>query len=76
MSSQSQSQDVNISQFFPNGQRTQPSRKARLEEAQERYNAALIAKNNNEDEDKGVHDVLIALGTNNKIKSINQNKAI
>ena len=78
MSSQSsQSQDENISQFFPNGQRTQLSLGDRLSVEQEKFNCKLITQNNNEAEDKGVHDVLLALNNkDNKLKALDKSKVL
>ena len=73
MSSQSQTQDASL----PLGQGTQISTKAKLDKELEDFNSALIVRNNNEDEDEGIHNVLMALNNReNRLKAINANKKI
>ena len=59
-----------ISQLYLNTQKDRPSRLTRLKEAINCFHGSLITKNNNDSEDKGVHDVLIALNNDNKQKAL------
>ena len=58
------------------GQGSPPSKRDILDKAISDYNDELIVRNNTDQGDAGVHDILLALAKDDKIKAIRAHKKI